>query len=141
MAYRLLDHTGDFAIEAEAETPEAALGELVRALVVLVLGEDVTLRSDERRELVLDAFDAEDLLVSLGNEVLFLLETERFFPSTLVVDRLHLDPPNARLGAHLMGEHLDRNHPLARPAKAVTHHEATFDVSPARTHLRLVIDL
>jgi SHS2 domain-containing protein len=139
--FRLSDHTGDFAIEAESPTPEAALGELVRALVVLMLGEDETLASNASHALMLDGFDAEDLLVNFGNELLFLFETERFLPSTLIVDRLQLDPPNARLEARLLGEHLDRDRPLARPAKAVTHHEATFDVSPERTRARLVIDL
>ena len=139
--FRLSDHTGDFAIEAEAPTPEAALGELVRALVVLMLGEDETLRSDVSIALAVDGFDAEDLVVTFGNELLFLFETERFLPASLLVERLVLAPPHARLEARLFGERLDRHRPLARPAKAVTHHEATFDVSPARTRVRLVIDL
>jgi SHS2 domain-containing protein len=139
--FRLSDHTGDFAIEAEAPTPEAALGELVRALVVLMFGEDEALGSNASRTLTLEGFDAEDLVVNFGNELLFLFETERFLPSSLIVDRLQLDPPNARLEARLLGEHLDRDRPLARPAKAVTHHEATFAVSPEGTRARLVIDL
>jgi SHS2 domain-containing protein len=139
--FRLSDHTGDFAIEAESPTPEAALGELVRALVVLMLGEDETLRSDASMTLALDGFDAEDLVVNFGNELLFLFETERFLPASLIVDRLELEAPAARLEARLFGERLDRHRPLARPAKAVTHHEATFDVSPERTRARLVIDL
>ncbi|MCB9615819.1 MAG: archease [Sandaracinus sp.] len=134
--YRLLDHTGDFALEAEAETPELALAETARGLVALVLG-DVTLAEREHRELELEGFDVVDLLVAFGNELLFLFESERFFPARVVVDVLEPD----FLRATLLGERLPKGHDVARPAKAVTHHDATFDVSAERTHVRLVIDL
>ncbi|MCB9602735.1 MAG: archease [Sandaracinus sp.] len=134
--YRLLDHTGDFALEAEAETPELALAETARGLVALVLG-DVTLVEREQRVVELEGFDVVDLLVAFGNELLFLFESERFFPARVVVDVLEPD----FLRATLVGERLPQGHDVARPAKAVTHHDATFDVSSERTHVRLVIDL
>lgn len=135
--FRFLDHTGDFAIEAEAETPEAALGETVAALVALVVGDDVPLRELESRPLSLDALDAPDLLVALGNEVLYFFETERFLPARLLVDRFD----GSHLEGSFLGQRLPHDHPIARPAKAVTHHDATFDVLPHLTRTRLVIDL
>ncbi|MBX3249218.1 MAG: archease [Myxococcales bacterium] len=136
--FRFLDHTGDFALEVTGATPEAALEETARALVALVAGE-APLAERETRPIALEAFDGADLVVALGNELLFLFETERFLPTRLVVD--HLDPDHASFEGRLFGERVPRDLPLARPAKAVTHHDATFDVRPDQTLVHLVIDL
>lgn len=139
--FRFLDHTGDFAIEAAGATPEAALAETVRALVALLAGEDARFAPREGRAITLDAFDGADLVVALGNELLFLFETERFLPARLHVERLDLGSEGAHLEGRFLGECVARDLPLARPAKAVTHHDAAFDVLRDETRVHLVIDL
>ena len=139
MTYRFLDHTGDFAIEVEAEDIPAAYALAARALLHLITDAPERVRESVQREVSVTGVDPADVLVALGNELLYLFEVERFLCARLEVHVLHED----QLDAVAFGETFDASrHPIARPAKAVTHHGAVLEDGPAgRALARFVVDL
>ncbi|HJK91587.1 MAG TPA: archease [Polyangiaceae bacterium LLY-WYZ-15_(1-7)] len=138
MPYRFLDHTGDFAIELEAADAPEAYGLATRALLHLLTDAPETVRETTTRDIALEGVDPTDLLITLGNELLFLFEVEGFLAARLDVE--HCDDDT--LEGTLHGAPYDpAHHPIARPAKAVTHHDARFEAREGGVHARFVVDL
>jgi SHS2 domain-containing protein len=135
--YRFFDHTGDFGADLSAETREGIYESAARALVALVTDAPESVRELERRELALEGVDGEDLLVALGNELLYLFE-EGWIAARVEV--CELGERSLRVIAH--GEPFDpERHPIARPVKAVTHHAARLTPTEDGYRARLVFDL
>jgi SHS2 domain-containing protein len=136
--YQFFDHTGDFGVEVRAETPEEAVEEAARALLDLLTGAPETVREQESRALLVEGLDAAETLVALGNELLFLFETEGFLCARLELDEVAEDAFEGV--AH--GERFDPDrHPIARPIKAVTHHGAELSPTGDGWRIRLIFDL
>jgi SHS2 domain-containing protein len=137
-SHRFFDHTGDFGAALEAETREELYAELARAFVALLTGAPEAVRPRETRELEVAGLDATDLLVALGNELLFLFDTEGFLVARLSVKRL--DEGDLAAVAH--GEPYDpERHSIARPVKAVTHHGAEVTEDGGHHRARVIFDL
>lgn len=136
--YRFIDHTGDFAVELTAPSRPELFAEATLALLDLLTGDVASVKATARREVHVEGIDDADLLVSLGNELLFLFEIEGFLCARL--DDIEL--ADGTLDAIAVGETLDRQrHPIARPLKAVTHHGALVESRGGELHARIVYDL
>lgn len=137
-AHRFFDHTGDFGVDLSAPTREALYAEAARAWIALLTDAPATVRERETRTIEAEGFDATDLLVALGNELLFLFESEAWLPARLEIGELD----ETHLSATAHGESFDPDrHPIARPAKAVTHHGAVVEESAEGWRGRLIFDL
>ena len=138
MAYRLLDHTGDFALEITAADRPGVYPEACRAFLDLVTDAPGTVREEQARDLEVEGLDPADLLVALLNELIFLFEVEG-----LLVARLELRSlDDAHLEATAHGERFDPDrHPIARPVKAATHHRVLLEEDAEGGRAFVVMDL
>ena len=138
MGHRFFDHTGDFGAELFAEDEPGIYAAAGAALSALLLDDASRIEPKERRALEVTGIDEADLLVALGNELLFLFETEGFLCAGLE----EVTPGGDHLQAVAVGEPFDpERHVIARPMKAVTHHGAEVRESPDGWTARLIFDL
>ena len=134
---RLLDHTADIGLAVEAADLPALFREAAHGLLLLLGGEPAAQPLQEQ-QVVVTAGDAGELLVNWLNELLFLLETRRFYLADCRIDTLSA----TRLQATLYGEELDlARHSFARDAKAVTHHRLLLAERHSRWQARVYVDL
>lgn len=137
-SHRFFDHTGDFGVDLRAPTREALYAEAARAFVALLTDAPSSIAERETRAIDVSGVDETDLLVALGNELLFLFESEGWLAARIEVDEL--DESALRATAH--GEPYDpERHPIARPIKAVTHHGAAIEETNEDWRGRLIFDL
>jgi SHS2 domain-containing protein len=86
MGHRLAAHTADVRVEAWAATREECLAEVVRGMVAsFVEAPDEPASSHQPRDLHLDGDTDEALLVSLLDEVIYLLDTTGQVPVEVTV--------------------------------------------------------
>lgn len=138
MPHQFFDHTGDFGAELTSETRAGLYESAATALVALLT--DAVERVEERETLpiAVEGVDAADLLVALGNELLYLFESQRWLAHRVSIEELDGD----HLVATAHGEPFDEaRHPIARPIKAVTHHGAEIQKTPDGWRGRLIFDL
>jgi len=150
--HTFFDHTGDYGVDLRGESYEEVLDALARAFVDLLTGAPETVVEAESRPLEVRGLDEEDLLVALGNELLFRFEMG-FLVARLEVlavlqeDGAESEPGDGPAGeltleAEAWGEAFDpERHPIARPMKAVTHHQASVVEDATGARARLVFDL
>jgi protein archease len=141
------DHTGDYGVDLSGESYEELLDGLARAFLDLLTGEPSAVAEVEARPLEVSGLDEEDLLVALGNELLYRFEMG-FLVARLEVEAvLEEDGQDGVAGelsleAKAWGEAFDpERHPIARPMKAVTHHQASVVEDATGARARLVFDL
>lgn len=136
--YRFFDHTGDFGVDVEAPSEEEAVAAAARAFLALLTDAPEAVSEREARDVRVGGIDAPATLVALGNELLYLFEVEKFLCARFepgVVEATRIEGT-----AH--GERFDpARHPIARPVKAVTHHQARFERQGGVVRARLVFDL
>lgn len=139
--YTFFDHTGDYGVELWADEEQQLFEVFARAYLDLFTAKPDAVEEAVEREIEVDGFDREDQLVALGNELIYLFDAEAFLCARLEV--YDLDEDGFLATAH--GESYDPNkHPVARPVKAVTHHEALFEREhdpSAGWHGRIIFDL
>ena len=136
--YRFFDHTGDFGVHLEAEDLPGLLAVSVQAFLHLLTDDPAAIEAVEGRPVTLDAVDDAALLVALGNELLYLFEAEGWLAATLAVE----DAGDGLLEGTLRGAPFDPSrHPIARPIKALTHHQVIVEVHPSGVRASLVFDL
>lgn len=137
-AHRFFDHTGDFGVDLVAPTRKALYAEAGRAWLALLTDAPHTVEERETRSIEVDGLDETDLLVALGNELLYLFESEGWLAARIEIGALD----ETHLAATAHGEAFDEaRHPIARPAKAVTHHGAFVEERDGEWHGRLIFDL
>lgn len=135
--YRLLEHTADIGLLASAASIEELFAEAARGLLLL-LGGAPPARPQLEQVVEVAAGDREELLVNWLNELLFLLETRRFYLAECRIEAL----TPTRLRATLYGEALDLSrHTFARDAKAVTHHRLLLEEQNGTWQARVYVDL
>lgn len=137
-SYRFFDHTGDFGADLDAPSREGIYEALAKALVALITDAPESVREREQRSIELDAVDDADLLIALGNELLFLFETEGWLAARIALHTL----ADGSLACTAYGEPFDPDrHPIARPIKAVTHHAAELVETDRGWRARVIFDL
>jgi len=137
--HTLVDHTGDIAADLRASSVAGLFRAATVALLDVLTDAVPSVGDEASRALTLDGIDAEDLLVALGNELLFLFEVEGFLARDLHLEELD----ETTLRGTLRGALFDpERHPIARPIKAVTHHQAHIEEhADGSVTARLVFDL
>lgn len=128
--YRLVDHTADLAIEAEADTREAVLAEAALALTEVLTGRPAapaTMRPDREVRFQVDAPDEAALVVAFLSELLWLSESEDLLWLGGGVQVSLLDDGGLRLVARGNGARHDPiHHGRGVEVKAVTYHGLRF---------------
>lgn len=137
-SHRFFDHTGDSGVDLQAGSLEELAAEVARAFLELLTDAPDAVGEREAVAVQVSGVDEADLLVALGNELIYRFEVDKLLCARLEVTRL---APGA-LEAVLHGERYDpARHPIARPIKAITHHEAGCARARGRWRARLVFDL
>ncbi len=118
-----LDPTADVAVRLCSMGEAGLLKDAVQALLAILLAPDsgpVELKASI--PLLLEADDAEALLVDFLNELIFLLDTKRFLVGQVEVEEIRLGEPS-RLRVVLQGEtHDPLRHLVKTEVKAATFH-------------------
>lgn len=142
MPYRLIEASGDVAVEARAGTLGAVLVELGRAVAdVTTAGSPITTAQTRDFDWSTVAVGLPHAAVGFVNELLFLFDTQGFLVGG---GELVLEPSKGRQRVHgrLLGETFDPGrHQWGTQVKAATLHEAQFDVGPRGARGYLLLDL
>jgi protein archease len=129
--YRWLEHTGELELEIEAATETAVLADALAAFAELVRDDDSI--DSAKRTIELDAGDRELLLADWLNELIYLLEVERFVPERVTSLELEGD----KLRATIRGHEGDPQHLV----KAVTLHRLELREEGGTWYARAVLDV
>ncbi len=136
--FEFFDHTGDFGAEVRGPDAGSVLDGFVSAFLTLLTDAPDSVETPEWWEITLEGFDHADLLVALGNELLFMFENEGLLVRRFELRGLDED----YLSGVCYGEPYDpQRHPIARPIKAATHHGAELKPVEDGWRARLIFDL
>ncbi len=116
--WTLVDHTADIGLRVWGGTPAELFESAGRGLAHLMTDPRLV-RPSESREIVLDARDLEEALISWLQEMIYRFEVERFVPAEIEVDEVRLP----RVAGRIRGEAFD-------PAR----HETRLDIKAATYH-------
>ena len=135
MGFRLVDHTADLAIEAEAPTREAVLGQAALGLTAVLTGRprahDLA-RPEREVSFRVDAPDEAALVVAFLSELLWLHESEDLLWLGGGVEIAELPDGGLRLSAHGNAVvHDPVKHGRGVEVKAVTYHGLRFGREPS----------
>ncbi len=135
--YRLLEHTADMGIGAEAETLPALFQQAALGLLRIITScSDI--QSRENVFLELRAQDREELLVTWLTELLYLLEVRRFLPAAFEI----VGMTDQQLSARVSGETLvPERHKLEREIKAITYHQIKIEQTDNGWRAQVFVDL
>lgn len=136
-AFRLIAHTADIGLEANAPTLAGLFVAAGRGLKVLAFGESPA-AGTVRVAVRLDGGDRGELLVAWLNEILYLMETKRLVPACYEIVALDEHALEAVVSAEPFRP--DR-HVVERSAKAVTYHGLVVEERAKGWHARVYIDL
>ncbi len=137
-SYKFFDHTGDYGVEIRAQDVEGALAAVARAFLDLLTGQPDAVQEAEEREVEVEGIDGTDVLVNFANELLYQFEGEGFLCARFEADEVADD----YIAGVLHGEPFDpTRHPIARPIKAATYHQAELREDADGVFARLIFDL
>jgi SHS2 domain-containing protein len=135
--FRLVDHTADLAIEAEAATREAVLEQAALGLTAVLTGRPRAhelARPEREVSFRVDAPDEAALVVAFLSELLWLHESEDTLWLGGGVTLTDLPDGSLRLGAHGNAVRHDPDlHGRGVEVKAVTYHGLRFGREPGGT--------
>jgi SHS2 domain-containing protein len=134
-AFRLLEHTADMGIEAQAPTCEELFVQAGKALLAVLAGKGEI--ASEGRELTFEvmAGDVEELLVVWLNELLYLVQTKRLWPREIAVTALQPGALQGRLRV------VPQAGDPGREIKAVTYHHLLVTRRHGHWRARVYLDL
>ena len=101
--FELVEHTADVAIRAWGDRPQHVFEQAARAMVSLIYDVEAVASQGERR-IELGGSDLELTLAAWLNELLYLVEAERFLGHEFTVEELPGEDDGARLKAIIRGE-------------------------------------
>jgi SHS2 domain-containing protein len=116
--FELIEHTADVGIMAYGADVKEAFANAARGMFSLIV-ESGEIREAERRDIEVTAPDAESLLVTWLNELIYLFDAENMLFSRFDITELEAD----QLRATVYGEPVDNTrHRLKMGIKAATYH-------------------
>jgi SHS2 domain-containing protein len=135
--FRLIEHTADMGIEAVGDTLGDLCIQAARGLMEMIAGPARGIPREERT-LDISAGDSGELLVVWLNEILFLFETQGFFPAEFEIEEAAED----HLRGRVRGEPFDpERHPVEREVKAVTYHMLKVEPANGAWRATVYVDL
>jgi SHS2 domain-containing protein len=160
--FEILSHTADTGFRAFGDTLEDLFLHAAEALIAAALDPSEA-TAYAPRQIQATGADLEELLVNWLNEVLYLLDGERFLPARFeslwfaecqATPRNGHDPerregvqpesalPQRTVTAHLLGEHRDNSkHPPRIVAKAATFHQLRIGEHNGRWEAEVYLDI
>jgi SHS2 domain-containing protein len=135
--YRLLEHTADMGIEAQAATLDALFVGAARGLLEILFGRPCPAEERQRLEVELEAGDREELLVAWLGEILFLVEQQGFCPAAFQVEGIG----SRRLRGVIIGEYQREGLVPLREVKAVTYHRLRIEQHKGIWRAQIYLDL
>lgn len=139
--HRSFEHTADLGIEAWGEDLKALLEEVVVGLCELI-ADTSTIEAKETRALEVEAFDQEELLVSVSNEVLFYLDAQAFLSKSMTLSSVTQEGESWRAKGELHGELFDpKKHITFTEIKSATYHDLKIQQTPDGLTTRVVFDV
>ena len=137
MTYRYLPHTADIRVALASPTLEGLLQDALAVSRQLFVGESVV-EAREWHQLAVDAKDAEDLVLSFLQELLYRYTTDGFVPTKLTVNRVAPVVLRAEVG----GEQLDPARHVTEPeVKSVTRHGFSVQETDEGWHAEVLFDV
>lgn len=135
--FKLLDHTADIGIEAEAGSLEELFRQAALGLLQVMDPQELP-RSAQSKSVRLKGDEPAELLVAWLSEILYLLESSGLAPAEFEVNEV----TERCFSGSVRGEHLDPDrHGFQREVKAVTWHQLTLFNANGRWHCRIFLDL
>lgn len=135
--YELLPHTADTGFRARGETLEELFVAAAEALVAIAVDTSQA-AAYAPRQIVATGEDGEALLVNWLNEVLYLLDGERFVPAR--IETLWFEP--GAVYAQLLGERRDDGRHAPRiVVKAATFHQLRIAEENGRWEAEVYLDV
>lgn len=135
--FETFEHTADIGLIARGRTLAEVFEHAADGLVDLSVDPE-GLRDDIRTQVTLSAGDREALLVAWLNELLYLLDTQRFLPRRSQITQLD----DTHLAADLVGGTVDpRRHAVRRMIKAATYHALSLRRVNDLWEARIILDL
>lgn len=135
--FEILSHTADTGFRAWGDTVEDLFLHAAQALVEIALDPSAA-RAYAPRQLAASGSGFEELLVNWLNEVLYLLDGERFVPARF--EALWFE--QGAVMAHLLGERRDdARHPPRIVVKAATFHQLSIREHNGRWEAEVYLDV
>ena len=135
--FETFDHTADIGLLARGETLAELFENAARGLIDLSV-DPAGLRGEIRMETAVSAGDREALLVAWLNELLYLLDTQRFLPRQSRITHIS----DTHLAAALVGDTIDpARHTVRRMIKAATYHALSLRQVEGVWEARVILDL
>jgi SHS2 domain-containing protein len=126
VAVEFLDHTADIAARITGRDWKEFFQEAVRALNLILVGEEGLgqVLTKEEVPVDLEAADRETLLVDLLNELIYLFDSKKWILPRLEVEEVTMGDASCRLQGVLRGEKFEPGrHALQTEIKAATFHD------------------
>lgn len=135
--FELLPHTADTGFRAWGETLEELFAQAAGALVEIAL-DAAAAEAREARQIAAAGTDREELLVNWLNEVLYVLDGERFVPARCEALRIG----EGAVCGRLVGEPRDdARHPPRMVVKAATFHQLRIREQNGRWEAEVYLDI
>lgn len=132
--FEIVEHTADWAIRVTAPDLAALFTYAAQGMNSLLLSRPETVPLDIEREVLLEAYDAESLLVDWLGELVYWAEMEQIIMHEF--DLQHISPTILR--AKVRG---GRASVLDKHIKAVTYHNLAIEDTPEGLQATLVFDV
>lgn len=132
--FEIVEHTADWAIRVRAPDLADLFTFAAQGLNSLLVSDPETVPTAVTREIVLEAHDAESLLVDWLGELAYWAEMERLVVAE--IDLLELSPTSLR--ATVRGGIVPA---LDKHIKAVTYHDLAIEQTPAGLEATIVFDV
>uniref|UniRef100_A0A7J3ZJ10 Protein archease n=1 Tax=Fervidicoccus fontis TaxID=683846 RepID=A0A7J3ZJ10_9CREN len=141
MGFKFIEHTADVVIEAWGETLERAFENAARATFEVMTD---TSRVEPRvgREIEVEGFDLENLLLRWIEELLLLFDSENLLLGEFKVERIAETQEGYRLNATVRGERFNsEKHESRTHVKAVTYAQMKIWKENYTWRVRFTLDI
>ncbi len=132
-----LDHTADLMFRVKTSNEKELFKELIIALRKSFTEKEVSI--DEKREIVVEGMDNEQLLFNLFDELIFLFDTESLIPVE-IINIKEIDLNNHKL-KFVIGFHKKRHNEEVTGIKAVTYHDLKIEKIGNEWIAQVVLDI
>ena len=131
---RIVEHTADWALRLRGHNLKALFTHAAEGLAYLLVGDTSAVPRDVSRDLAVEAYDAEELLVVFLGELAYWAERDGLvFPAVA----LHEVTPTRLVGAVSGG----RAPEIQKHIKAVTYHDLAIRQSESGLEVTVVFDV
>ena len=121
-SYKYIDHTADIAAEISGSSLEELFAAGAEAFLDSIVDEQ-KFEADDLLDIELTASSKEELLITLLNELNYLLITKKWLCSSIQSMKIFNDVDGCELSAELKGTKLKKDIQLKQEIKSVTYHQ------------------